>query len=160
MNHPEEILGIRSGVQVAHSVPVTVAAETGTLGLFFYYLVVVMVFLTNVRSARIFRGTDPPFWRYLALSLNYGLLGFLVTGIFLSTAYYPFLWYQAGLTASLYGIAQRERSLQAQAPRPAVARTRPGASGGLARAGLGAGPHPVGRDFHKERQPECTDLGI
>jgi putative inorganic carbon (hco3(-)) transporter len=132
MNHPEEILGIRSGVQVAHSVPVTVAAETGTLGLFFYYLVVVMVFLTNVRSARIFRGTDPPFWRYLALSLNYGLLGFLVTGIFLSTAYYPFLWYQAGLTASLYGIAQRERSRQAQVPRPAVARTRPGVSGGLA----------------------------
>lgn len=123
--------------------PVTVAAETGTLGIFFYSLVVLMVFLTNVRSARIFRETDPPFWRYLALSLNYGLLGFLVTGIFLSTAFYPFLWYQAGLTASLYGIAQRERSLQAQARQPAPARSPAAAVGGLAVSRL---RHPAASD--------------
>lgn len=119
--YPEQILDIRDGIQVAHSVPVTVAAETGTLGLFFYYLVVVVIFLTNVRSARIFRGKDPPFWRYLALSLNFGLLGFLVTGIFLSIAFYPFLWFQAGLTASLYGIAQREQALPGRIRTPAAA---------------------------------------
>lgn len=127
--YPEQVLEIRDGVQVAHSVPVTVAAETGTLGLFFYYLVVLVVFLTNVRSARMLSGTDPPFWRYLALSLNYGLLGFLVTGIFLSIAFYPFLWFQAGLTASLYGIAQREQALQRRVPIPAAA-----PAGGVRRA--------------------------
>ena len=99
-------------VMVAHSVPVTIAAETGSLGIIFFSLVVIAVFLTNWRSARIFRGTDPPFWRYFALSLNYGLIGFLVTGIFVSTAFYPFLWFQAGLSAALYRVASRERELE------------------------------------------------
>jgi putative inorganic carbon (hco3(-)) transporter len=119
--YPEMNLDIRDGYQVAHSVPVTVAAETGTLGLFFYYLVVLAIFVTNLRSARLLSGTDPPFWRYLALALNYGLLGFLVTGIFLSIAFYPFLWFQAGLTASLYTIAQQEQAPSDQVLTPAVA---------------------------------------
>lgn len=104
MRYPEDI-DFRGRVLVAHSVPVTIAAETGSLGLIFFSLVVIMVFVTNGRSARMFRGTDPPFWRYFALSLNYGLIGFLVTGIFVSTAFYPFLWFQAGLSAALYRVA-------------------------------------------------------
>lgn len=99
-------------VMVAHSVPVTLSAETGTLGIAFFFLVVVSVFLTNGRSARLFSATDPPFWRYVALSLNYGLIGFLVTGIFVSTAFYPFLWFQAGLSAALYRVAMRERDAE------------------------------------------------
>jgi O-antigen ligase len=98
-------------VMVAHSVPVTLSAETGTLGIAFFFLVVVSVFVTNHRSARLFSGIAPPFWRYVASSLNYGLIGFLVTGIFLSTAFYPFLWFQAGLSAALYRIATGERDV-------------------------------------------------
>ena len=111
MRYPED-RDFRGMVLVAHSVPVTIAAEIGSLGIIFFSLVVIMVFVTNGRSAKIFRGTDPPFWRYLALSLNYGLIGFLVTGIFVSTAYYPFLWFQAGLSAALYRVASRERELE------------------------------------------------
>jgi putative inorganic carbon (hco3(-)) transporter len=95
---------------VAHSVPVTVAAETGTVGFLFYYTVALMVLILNIRSARIFRDVDPPFWRYFAHSLNFGLIGFLVAGVFLSIAFYPFLWVQAGLTACLHGIATREQA--------------------------------------------------
>lgn len=108
-HYPGEAFGRRGGFQVAHSVPVTIAAETGTLGFFFYYLVVAMIFVTNIRSARMLSVTDPPFWRYLALSLNYGLVGYVVAGIFLSIAFYPFLWFQAGLTASLFTVAIREK---------------------------------------------------
>ena len=111
-NYPGDT-GHRGRVMVAHSVPVTVAAETGTLGLIFFYLVVLTVFITNVRLARLLGGTDPPFFRYLAQSLNYGLIGFLVTGIFLSVAYYPFLWFQASLTAALYSVARSESAVSA-----------------------------------------------
>lgn len=96
-------------VMVAHSVPVTIAAETGTLGIVFFLLVVVTVFVTNARSAKILSATDPPFWRYFARSLNFGLIGFIVTGIFISTAFYPFLWIQAGLSAALYRVACKIR---------------------------------------------------
>jgi putative inorganic carbon (hco3(-)) transporter len=100
---------IRGRYEVAHSVPVTVAVETGTLGLLTYYFLVLCIFIANARSARLFASTDPPFWRYFALSLNVGLVGFLAAGIFLSIAYYPFLYFQAGLTAALYRLASRER---------------------------------------------------
>ena len=111
-NYPGDT-GHRGQVMVAHSVPVTVAAETGTLGLIFFYLVVLTVFITNVRSVRLLSGTDPPFFKYFAQSLNYGLIGFLVTGIFLSVAYYPFLWFQASLTAALYSVARAESAVLA-----------------------------------------------
>jgi putative inorganic carbon (hco3(-)) transporter len=100
---------VRGRYEVAHSVPITVAVETGTLGLVTYYFLVLCIFIANARSARMFASTDPPFWRYFALSLNVGLVGFLAAGIFLSIAYYPFLYFQAGLTAALYRLASRER---------------------------------------------------
>ena len=111
MRYPEDT-NYTGLVMVAHSVPVTIAAETGSLGIIFFSLVVIAVFVTNGHSAKIFRGTDPPFWRYFALSLNYGLIGFLVTGIFVSTAFYPFLWFQAGLSAALYRVASHEREFE------------------------------------------------
>ena len=95
--------------EVAHSVPITVAAETGTLGLITYYWLVLALFLTNLRSARLLKSVDPPFWRYMAIALNVGLAGFLGAGLFLSIMIYPYLWFQAGLTAALYGIAVREQ---------------------------------------------------
>jgi putative inorganic carbon (hco3(-)) transporter len=94
--------------EVAHSVPVTLAVETGTLGLITYFWLVLAVFLTNLRSARLLKSADPPFWRYMAIALNVGLAGFLGAGIFLSIVIYPFLWFQAGLTAALYKIAVQE----------------------------------------------------
>jgi putative inorganic carbon (hco3(-)) transporter len=106
-NYPGDTL--RGRYEVAHSVPVTVAVETGTLGLVTYYFLVLCIFIANARSARLFASTDPPFWRYFAISLNVGLVGFLAAGIFLSIAYYPFLYFQAGLTAALYKLASRER---------------------------------------------------
>jgi putative inorganic carbon (hco3(-)) transporter len=94
--------------EVAHSVPVTLAVETGTLGLITYFWLVLAVFLTNLRSARLLKSADPPFWRYIAIALNVGLAGFLGAGMFLSIVIYPFLWFQAGLTAALYKIAVQE----------------------------------------------------
>jgi putative inorganic carbon (hco3(-)) transporter len=99
---------IRYGSQeVAHSVPITVAVETGTLGLFFYYMLVVTMFVTNMRSYRRFRHSDPPFWTHIAIGLNVSLAGLTAASIFLSIAYYPFLWTLAGLTAALYSVAVR-----------------------------------------------------
>ena len=95
--------------EVAHSVPVTVAVETGTLGLVTYSWLVLMLFLTNLKSARLFSATDPPFWKYFAVSLNVGLAGFLGAGLFLSIVIYPYLWFQAGLTAALYRLALQEQ---------------------------------------------------
>ena len=94
--------------EVAHSVPITVAVETGTLGLITYFGLVLALFLTNLRSARLLKSVDPPFWRYMAIALNIGLAGFLGAGMFLSIVIYPYLWFQAGLTAALYKIALNE----------------------------------------------------
>ncbi len=102
---------LRTSVQeVAHSVPITIAAEMGTLGLLFYYWLVVTIFLVNIRSARAFREGGAPLWRYFALSFNFGMVGFLSASIFLSITFYPFLWVQAGLSAALYKLALNHNS--------------------------------------------------
>jgi putative inorganic carbon (hco3(-)) transporter len=127
LHYPGDTL--RGRYEVAHSVPITVAVETGTLGLVTYYFFVLCIFLANARSARLFASTDPPFWRYFALSLNVGLVGFLTAGIFLSIAYYPFLYFQAGLTAALYRLASRERE-KARVGNQARGRLAAGSEGG------------------------------
>ncbi len=109
--YPGESLRENVGMQeVAHSTPITLAAEMGTLGLIFYYSVVLVTLLLNKRSANYYASDPCPLWRYYALSLNFGLIGFLAASVFLSITYYPFLWVQASLSAALYKIMQSEKA--------------------------------------------------
>lgn len=104
---------LRKGKQeVAHSTPFTVLAELGTLGVLFYYGIVLKVLITNARSIRMARSLNYVFEGALAFALSIGLVGFLVSSTFLSIAYYPFLFMQASLTAALFNILKKESSVK------------------------------------------------
>lgn len=94
--------------EVAHSTPITILAELGTLGFITYYALVVTIFWTNVRSGRMLQMLTPGPWPLLPMALNLGLVGFLAASVFLSITYYPFLFFQAGFTAALFCIAKKE----------------------------------------------------
>lgn len=96
--------------EVAHSTPVTLLAELGTLGTLCYYWLVLGIFFTNIKTSRLLAHLEPPFWRLFPIALNLGLLGFLAASIFLSITYYPFLFFHAGFTAALWRIAQKEQA--------------------------------------------------
>ena len=94
--------------EVAHSTPVTVIAELGAIGFFAYYLIAAKILLINRRIRKESGPDTDVFFSNMAVALNIGLIGFLVTSTFLSIAYYPFLWMQACLTASLETVRKKE----------------------------------------------------
>lgn len=105
-HYPGESL--RTGHQeVAHSTPVTVLAEMGTLGFFFFYGMALTTLITNIKTIRLLKGSDDPedrLWRLCAYGLNLGLCGFLISSCFVTQHEFPFLFVQASMTAALYNV--------------------------------------------------------
>lgn len=87
--------------EVAHSTPITALAELGLFGILSYYLLVLKIIFINRRIQKESELNSDIFITNLAKALNVGLIGFLVTSTFVTVVYYPFLWMQACLTASL-----------------------------------------------------------
>jgi O-antigen ligase len=106
--HPSELLPGEKAGEVAHSTPITVLAELGILGFVFYYSIVVKTIFVNFRSMEFYNSHKEYFWRDVPFALNIGLIGFLITSIFLSITFYPFLFIQASLSAALYNILSFE----------------------------------------------------
>jgi len=91
--------------EVAHSTPVTVLAEMGSLGFFFFYGMALWTIVINVRTITALKGRDEDKpWRFIAFGLNLGLIGFLVASCFVTEHEFPFLFVQASLSAALYNI--------------------------------------------------------
>ena len=110
-NYPGESL--RGDKQeVAHSTPFTVLAELGTVGFLAYYWLVLKILLINRRIIKDNSQNSDIFIPNLARALNIGLVGFIMTSAVVSIAYYPFLWVQACLTASLEVIQKNKASTQ------------------------------------------------
>jgi len=110
-HYPGESL--RAGHQeVAHSTPVTVAAEMGSLGFVFFYGMALWTIVTNLRTMKALRGAsdEDKLWRFIAFGLNLGLVGFLVASCFVTQHEYPFLFVQASLSAALYNVVGRRSS--------------------------------------------------
>jgi len=94
--------------EVAHSTPITVLAELGLLGFFFYYGIALKTIAINMRSMKISNFSQDRIWRDLPLALNIGLVGFLTASIFISVTFYPFMFIQASLSMALYNLLLKE----------------------------------------------------
>ena len=91
---------------------VTVAAEMGSLGLFFFYGMALWTIVTNLRTMKALRGAsdEDKLWRFIAFGLNLGLVGFLLGSCFVTQHEYPFLFVQASLSAALFNVVVRRSS--------------------------------------------------
>lgn len=118
-----------------HNLYLEVAAETGLLGLAVFTALLAGAFLTLERARLQFRGRGDIRMAGFARSLQIGLAGYLVSGLFLHGHFQRYLWLQLGLAAALNAIAARQyagaapatvdpRRRQAPAVVP-VERTRP-----------------------------------
>ena len=104
--HPDETF--YGFTLVAHSTPVTILAELGIFGFVFYYGLVVKVFFINFQSMKLASCFEKKIWRSFPFALNLGLVGFLFASIFLSIAFYPFLFIQSSMSAALHNIYSRK----------------------------------------------------
>lgn len=103
--YPEGI-GPMQKVEMAHNSLVEVGTELGGAGLLIYALMVGCVFVLNRQTRKLSKGANNKFLPYLSYGLDAGLVGFLISGLFVSAFWYPFFWVQFAMTAALYNVTK------------------------------------------------------
>lgn len=82
--------GIRLGV--VHNTFLEAAVGLGWFGATVYILILLQIFVTNLRSSRLAEQKGDRFLAAVAQGTNGGLLTFLITSFFMSVLYYPVVW--------------------------------------------------------------------
>lgn len=108
--HPEIIglAGKRGDVEVIHNTYLEAATELGYPGFAVYLAIILQIFLTNRRSARLARRLNDRFLTATAVGLNGSLLVYLVPSYFMSVLYYPYIWILLAMTVSLSMVCRRQ----------------------------------------------------
>ena len=119
--HPELIgaIGSRDRLEVIHNTYLETATELGLLGAAAYFAILLQIFLTNHRSAKMARMRNDSFLAATATGLNGSLIGYLVPSYFMSVLYYPYIWILLALTVCVSSVCRqgaREHSVFAQSP--------------------------------------------
>lgn len=122
-----------------HNIIIEAGAELGALGLAGFFAMVISTFVVNARTRRLARsmGERGRFLAAMGHGLDVALVGFFVSGQFVTVLYYPFLWINLALTVALHRAARdtarqvgRTAAPAAQAParrrRPAPPLEAPG----------------------------------
>ena len=95
--------------QLPHNIFVEAGAELGFSGLLAFIALIALTFTTNARTRRLVPA--PHAWagsiKGFALGLDAALVGYLVSGFFVTVLYYPYFWVNLSLTAALHLIAWR-----------------------------------------------------
>ncbi|HEX8242022.1 MAG TPA: O-antigen ligase family protein [Longimicrobium sp.] len=108
-------------IELAHNTFVEAVSELGYTGLLAFLAMIAATFVSNRRTRRLARrlGGHGVFLRNAAYGLDGALVGFMVSGFFISALYYPFFWINLALTVALHRSAQARLREAAPAPPPA-----------------------------------------
>lgn len=95
--------------QVSHNIFIEAGAEMGYLGLGSFALLIAGTFVVNARTRRLARELPAwqPFYRGLAFGLDAALVGYLISGFFVTVLFYPFFWVNLAFTSTLYLLVER-----------------------------------------------------
>lgn len=100
-----------------HSLYIESLSELGLLGSLPLVAIVFFVLRLNARTRKLLSSSGGDVHRKfeyrLALALDLALLGYLVSGAFLTVLYYPHLWVLLGLSAGLYSSCARAKPVEA-----------------------------------------------
>jgi putative inorganic carbon (hco3(-)) transporter len=89
--------------QLPHNIFVEAGAEMGILGLLALLALLAMTLITNARTRKLSKkaGEWGDFIHGAALGLDAALVGYVVSGLFVTVLFYPYLWFNLAMTASL-----------------------------------------------------------
>jgi putative inorganic carbon (hco3(-)) transporter len=102
------------GVELPHNIFLEIGAELGWTGLLVYFFLIFYTFSCNAKSRQLACKIDDRFLLYTAHGLDVALVAYLISGQFVSIAYYPFFWVNLAMTVALRKIA--EATIQAPLP--------------------------------------------
>lgn len=119
-----------------HNIFVEAGAELGYVGLAGFLVLIGATFWMNARTRQLAkRMPHGRFIYYMGHGLDAALIGFLVSGFFVTVLYYPYFWINFAMTTALYktarekglglaGVRSRTSRYAATRRRPVVARAR------------------------------------
>jgi O-antigen ligase len=134
--------------QLPHNIFIEALAEMGYVGLFVFIALIVYVFQENARTRKITKqdGANPNrFIYYMAYGFDGALIGYLVSGFFVTVLFYPYFWVNMGFTMGLAMVARKPAARRTPRGR-ALARWPQGAAAQSPRGpspGLPPVPQPV-----------------
>ena len=91
-----------------HNIFVQAAAELGYLGLFALIGMIIAHFVVNAQTRRLLRRLKDRgrFLSMMSIGLDGALVGFMVSGSFVTVLYYPYLWINLAMTVALHNSAR------------------------------------------------------
>lgn len=104
------------GWGLPHNIFVDAGSELGYPGLILYVLMILYTFANNIRTRRMAKELDNRFLYYTAAGLDAALIGFLISGSFVSVLYYPYFWINMSMTVALNNITRRQWEARAESP--------------------------------------------
>ena len=113
--------GVGGRVQLVHNVFLQASSELGYAGLAAFLLMIGWTFRMNAKTRKRMKARqDGRYLFYMAYGLDAALVGFMVSGFFVTVLYYPYFWINYALTAALFTVARDK----AKTPAPAQAPVR------------------------------------
>jgi O-antigen ligase len=95
--------------ELPHNIFIEASAEMGYLGFFSFVALIVATFVTNSRTrkrARLLPGSSGRFLGHMAFGFDGALIGYLITGFFVTVLYYPFFWINLAMTVALHNVTE------------------------------------------------------
>lgn len=98
-----------NGRELPHNIFIECAAELGIIGLSVFFFMVFATFVTNRNTRYIARNrlSNNAFIFHMAHGLDGALIGYLVSGFFVTVLYYPYFWINLAMTVALNNTARK-----------------------------------------------------
>lgn len=111
-----------------HNIFIQAASELGSVGLIALLGLIVASFVVTARTRRVAKelGESGRFIAATARGMDGAMIGYLVSGFFVTVLYYPYLWFALGMTSALHAaalsLARKVKAgvMTASAARPAM----------------------------------------
>lgn len=112
------------GMGLPHNIFVQAASELGYLGLFALLFLIASSFIVNAQTRKMLRKLKERgrFLSMMSIGLDGALVGFLVSGQFVTVLYYPYLWINLAMTVALYNSARHTVRQEKRAAQKLAAR--------------------------------------
>jgi O-antigen ligase len=93
---------------LSHNIFIECTSELGYTGLMVFVLMILFIFINNYQTRKLVTqsGDENKFLTYMAHGLDGALIGYLVSGFFVTVLYYPYFWINLAMSVALNGIVR------------------------------------------------------
>jgi putative inorganic carbon (hco3(-)) transporter len=93
---------------LSHNIFIQVGSELGYAGLIVFVLMIAYCLILTSRTRKLAKKQDDKFGYLIPIGLDAALVGYLVSGFFVTVMYYPYFWIHIIFVVSLHNIVRHE----------------------------------------------------